>query len=184
MDTSVEVRRVDLANLVSGLHRISPKRLNWINQLSFSHKRKHKTLHIYLLFEWHRWLLFSGPYLFLWGKIRFPSGTRIWISILGLGVCSLYSVLCCLQRWPLYKCWPHIQGGPPLCICLVFRSTVCCSPYNYLTHGKLDCMSQGGVSPTLGRINQGRLASWRTWRACDVREAKEGLENELWRRWS
>ena len=27
----------------------------------------------------------------------------------------------------------------------------------------------------------GRLA-W--WRACDVGEAKEGLENELWRRWS
>ena len=30
----------------------------------------------------------------------------------------------------------------------------------------------------------GRLARWRKWRACDVGEAKEGLENELWRRWS
>ena len=29
-----------------------------------------------------------------------------------------------------------------------------------------------------------RLARWRMWRACDVGKAKEGLENELWRRWS
>ena len=30
----------------------------------------------------------------------------------------------------------------------------------------------------------GWLARWRKWRASDVGEAKEGLENELWRRWS
>ena len=30
----------------------------------------------------------------------------------------------------------------------------------------------------------GRLARWRKWRACDVGEAKGGLEIELWRRWS
>ena len=30
----------------------------------------------------------------------------------------------------------------------------------------------------------GRFARWRKWRACDVGEAKEWLENELWRRWS
>ena len=29
-----------------------------------------------------------------------------------------------------------------------------------------------------------RLARWIKWRAFDVGEAKEGLENELWRRWS
>ena len=29
-----------------------------------------------------------------------------------------------------------------------------------------------------------RLARWRKWRSCDVGEAKEGLENELWCRWS
>ena len=34
------------------------------------------------------------------------------------------------------------------------------------------------------RSLHGRLARWRKWRACDVGEAKEGLENELWRRWS
>ena len=33
-------------------------------------------------------------------------------------------------------------------------------------------------------ISHGRLARWRKWRACDVGEAKKGLENELWRRWS
>ena len=33
-------------------------------------------------------------------------------------------------------------------------------------------------------IHHGRLARWRKWRACDVEEAKEGLENELWHRWS
>ena len=31
--------------------------------------------------------------------------------------------------------------------------------------------------------DHGRLARWRKWRACDVGEAKEGLDNELWHRW-
>ena len=30
--------------------------------------------------------------------------------------------------------------------------------------------------------NHGWLARWRKWKSCDVGEAKEGLENELWRR--
>ena len=33
-------------------------------------------------------------------------------------------------------------------------------------------------------VMHGRLARWRKWRDCDVGETKEGLENELWRRWS
>ena len=33
-------------------------------------------------------------------------------------------------------------------------------------------------------LQYGRLARWRKWRACDVAEAKEELENELWRKWS
>ena len=33
-------------------------------------------------------------------------------------------------------------------------------------------------------VPHGRLARWRKWKSCDVGEAKEGLENELWRRWS
>ena len=32
--------------------------------------------------------------------------------------------------------------------------------------------------------SHGRVASWRKWRACDIGEAKEGLENDLWRSWS
>ena len=32
--------------------------------------------------------------------------------------------------------------------------------------------------------NHGQLARWCKWRSCDVGEAKEGLENELWCRWS
>ena len=33
-------------------------------------------------------------------------------------------------------------------------------------------------------FNHGRLAKWRKWKSCDVGEAKKGLDNELWRRWS
>ena len=35
-----------------------------------------------------------------------------------------------------------------------------------------------------GVSSHGPLACWRKRRACDVGEAKEGLENELWCRWS
>ena len=31
---------------------------------------------------------------------------------------------------------------------------------------------------------RGRLARWSTWSTCDVGEATEGLQNDLWRRWS
>ena len=34
------------------------------------------------------------------------------------------------------------------------------------------------------RLRPGQLARWIKWRTCDVGETKEGLENELWRRWS
>ena len=43
------------------------------------------------------------------------------------------------------------------------------------------CQGNENVSATL---DHGRLARWRNRRACDVGKAKEGLENELWRRWS
>ena len=37
----------------------------------------------------------------------------------------------------------------------------------------------------IGEIGlHGQLARWRKWKSCDVGAAKEGLENELWRRWS
>ena len=44
---------------------------------------------------------------------------------------------------------------------------ICGFMYNKLTYAGLD---------------HGWLARWRKWRACDVGEAKEGLENELWRK--
>ena len=53
---------------------------------------------------------------------------------------------------------------------------------------KSNVLIQG--SPTRGpgsfslETDHGRLASWIKWRACDAGEAKEGLDNELWRRWS
>ena len=51
---------------------------------------------------------------------RFPAWSGILIPILGLGVCPL-SVFCPVlsQADTLTLCWPHIQRGPPLCICLV-----------------------------------------------------------------
>ena len=33
-------------------------------------------------------------------------------------------------------------------------------------------------------FQHGRLSRWRKWKSCVVGEPKEGLENELWRRWS
>ena len=40
-------------------------------------------------------------------------------------------------------CRPHLQGGPPLCICLVFWSKDCCSPYRHLIHGHFHSKSRG-----------------------------------------
>ena len=90
-------------------------------------------------------------------RVGFPAGTGILIYVLGLGVCPL-SVFCPVlsSAEDLTLCWPHIQGGPPLCICLVFWSRDCCSPYMHLTHGHLACKSLGGVSPRLGRIDKRR----------------------------
>ena len=53
----------------------------------------------------------------------------------------------------LTLCWPHIQEGPPLCICLVFLCTVCCSPYSCLFHGHLHCKSLGVQVLHWGRVN-------------------------------
>ena len=71
-------------------------------------------------------------------RVRFPARSGNLISVLGLGVCPVLS-----SAEALTVCWPHIRGGPPLCICLVFCSRNCCSPYRHLTHGHLDCKSLG-----------------------------------------
>ena len=76
-------------------------------------------------------------------RFRFPSGSENLISILGLGVCPV-TVLCIVFSLvvALRLCLPHIQGGPLLCICLVFWPIVCWSPYRHLTHGRMSSKSR------------------------------------------
>ena len=45
--------------------------------------------------------------------VRFLAGSGILMSVF----CPCF-VLCCLRRRPWHCAGPHIQGGPPLCICL------------------------------------------------------------------
>ena len=50
-------------------------------------------------------------------------------------------------------CWPQIQEGPSLCICLGFWYTVCGSTHRRQTHGHLGCKVPRSVSPILGDVN-------------------------------
>ena len=59
----------------------------------------------------------------------------------GTGCVSFVFCLVLSLGMALILCWPHIQGGQPLC--LVFWSTVCCSPSRHLTHG-IGVVSLGG----------------------------------------
>ena len=90
-------------------------------------------------------------------RVRFPAGSGILISVLGLGVCP-FSLFCPVlsSAEALTLCGSHIQGGPPLCICLLFWSRDCCSPYRHLTHGHLASKSLGVLVLDLGRVNQRR----------------------------
>ena len=36
----------------------------------------------------------------------------------------------------------------------------------------------------LNRVSHGQLTRWYKWRACDVGEAKQGFENEMWLMWN
>ena len=84
-------------------------------------------------------------------RVRFLVGSGILIPILEKGICPLF-VFCPVlsPAVALTLCGPHIQGGPPLCIGIVFWTTVCCSPYRHLTHGHLRFTSRG-VKPDIGR---------------------------------
>ena len=90
-------------------------------------------------------------------RVRFPAGSGILIPILGLGVCP-FSVFCLVlsSAEVLTLCWPHIQGGPPFCICLVFWSKDCWSPFRYLTHRHLGCKSLEVKVLDWGRVNKRR----------------------------
>ena len=77
-------------------------------------------------------------------RVRFPAGSGILISILGLGVCSLplfCPVLCLADA--LIFCWPSIQRGSHLYSCLEFWFIVSDFSYRRLTHEYLGCKSLG-----------------------------------------
>ena len=54
----------------------------------------------------------------------------------------------------------------------------------YVVHTCDLCSWECNQDKVYNSEGHGRLTRWRKWRSCDVGEAKEGLENELWRRWS
>ena len=72
----------------------------------------------------------SGP-----GSI--PGGVRNFNSYPGIGCVFFVFFPVLSPAEALTLCWPHIQGGPSLCISLVFWSIDNCSPYRHLTHGHL-----------------------------------------------
>ena len=77
------------------------------------------------------------------GPGSIPGGVRNFNSYPGIGCVSFEFCPVLSPAKALTFCWPHIQEGPPLCICLVFRSIDNCSPYRHLTHGHLGCKSRG-----------------------------------------
>ena len=82
---------------------------------------------------------------------QIPGRVRNLIPVQELGVCPL-SVLSSAETLTL--CWPHIQGGPRLCICLVFCGKDCCSLYRHLTHRHLACKSLGVQVIDWGRMKK------------------------------
>ena len=76
----------------------------------------------------------------------------------------------------LLTCYALLEPPRP-CILLQLRSETVAAPsvYGWFMVWMIYSMVT---------IWHGRLARWIKWRACNVGEAKEGLENELWRSWS
>ena len=72
-----------------------------------------------------------------------PNGTRDGRRSTQIGCVSFVCVLSCVvfSGGPDIVLTTHIQGGPPLCICLVFWSRDYSSPYRHLTHGHFNCKS-------------------------------------------
>ena len=78
-------------------------------------------------------------------RVLFLTVSGISLSILGLGMCPLSSVLCCLWRWPDILL-PQISGRPaPVYLSSVLVKNLY-SPYRHLTHGHLGCKPQGSMS--------------------------------------
>ena len=96
----------------------------------------------------HRGVVGRVPAFQNGGPGSIPDGVRNFNSYSGIGCVSFVFCPVLSPAEALTFCWPHIQGGPPLCICLVFRSIDNCSSYRHLTHGHFSCKSRGG-SPIL-----------------------------------
>ena len=64
-----------------------------------------------------------------------PGGIRNFNFCPGIGCVSFVFCPVLSSAEALTLCWPHIQGGPPLCICLVFWSRDCFSPYRHRPTG-------------------------------------------------
>ena len=87
-------------------------------------------------------------------RVRFPVGSGILIFILGLGVCTFYLFCLVLSlAVALSFCWPQEEEGSPLCICQVFRFTVCILPIGIWPVLVFRLFVRGGISPGLGRVN-------------------------------
>ena len=104
------------------------------------------------------------------GPGSIPGGVRNFNSYPGIGCVSFVFCTVLSPAEALTLCRPHIQGGPPLSICLVFWSIDNCSPYRHLTHGHLGCKFLWVKVLDRGTIN--------TWRRKKERERKRKRERE------
>ena len=98
----------------------------------------------------------GGPGSIPDGPGSIPDGFRNFNSYPGIGCVTFVFCPVMSLAEALTLSWPYIQGGSPLCICLMFRSIDICSPYKHLTHGHLGCKSLGVYVLDWGRVNKRR----------------------------
>ena len=142
---------------VNILRNSDPSRIHQVGMpsvdilINLKPSRRHQVLKCYQSISWRiqtlkqapcgntiSWYLESLPSNSV-AQIRFPAGSKILISVLGLGVCPL-PVFCLVLSlaMALTICWSQISGRPSI---VLIQSL--CSPYRHLTHGNLDCKSSG-----------------------------------------
>ena len=63
------------------------------------------------------------PFIQSSGPDSIPGGSGILITVMGLGLCLLCSVLCCFRRWSWHSADYRFRDALH-CVCLVFRSIV------------------------------------------------------------
>ena len=92
-----------------------------------------------------------------------PLGFQVRVSVTPCGFCDGRNVI-----------WVGFLGVSPAFSYHKFHSTISPHWHNFFSFHP----------PLWWCVRHGRFARWIKWRAYDAGEAKEGLENELWRRWS